>query len=486
MKKVLIYICAIAVMIAVAASGRVGAQSLYNDVEYHSFRSPVSTRLNPAAFPDNSKFYITFPRTSIGVSLPFSYNDIGFKYDEKEDRTIINLNNFINNLTDENGNTSLRLGLNIEYEMFGLGFKVKNLVNVNYALGLRFSGALTIPLNVLHLVTEGNMGENSELEFGTKNLARFQAYIYNSVGVAMKIPQTDATVGARFNLLQGAQIISVDNLSLKLTTDSVQSQWRISADYLARAAGMFNFMPDTSGQFQIIKEGAKWNNYFPQNFGFTFDLGAKYEYKDFVFSASVLDIGPGVRWTQNPAKLSHKNDHSVTFRGIDIEPLISNGRFDDSAAAFGNMLVDSLGLFDTAWSQKSFWCPVPTRLYLGASYSLKSYLRFGVLFHGEWNPKFRQNTLLSVHFNLFDWLELTAGNSFTFNGKKPDFFSPSVSASLNIGRVFHLFFTLDYISDFYLSDLKAFHFYFGASIVGYTRPKRIDYSSQGSIKLEVE
>ena len=91
-----------------------------------------------------------------------------------------------------------------------------------------------------------------------------------------------------------------------------------------------------------------------------------------------------------------------------------------------------------------------------------------------------------MHFNLFDWLELAAANSFTFDGRRPDFFSPSASISFNIGRVFQLYFTLDYLSDMRVTKMKAAHLYFGANIVGYTKPNKIKHSSQGEVKLEVE
>lgn len=498
MRKYILSSILIAVTFSIGGIRTAVAQTLNSsEIMYHSFRSPMVTRLNPAAFPSDSKFYISFPRTGIGLSLPFSYSDLAMHREVRFDSTtlksdtttIVDLNKLIDNLTSTNGNTHMRLGFNFDEELLGFGFNVKNLY-FNFAFGVSANANMTIPLNALRLLTEGNRGKNSTLDLGTDDLFAAQAYAYTSLGFAMKIPYTAATIGARLNMLYGLQVAAADNANIVLTTDSVQSQMRLNVDFLARTAGVLNLVPDTNFKFHPFEGLDSWKDYIPKNLGFTFDLGAKYEYKNFIFSASILNIGPGIHWTQNSTTFRPNNTDTLYFDGVDIEPLIVNGEFDED---YGQKMLDSvLHLVDTSMTHESFWCGVPTKFYLGASYSLKDYVRFGVLFHGEWDHGtsrafniFRQNTTLSVHVNVFDWLEVAAANSFTFDGKRPDAFNPALSISFNLARRLQFYATIDYLSNLYATNMKAFHLYFGANIVGKTNYKE-KHSSQERLRLEVE
>lgn len=486
-----------ALLIMVAASMPAKAQ-LYssNDLGYHSFRSPMATKLNPSMFPENSKFYVTLPRFDIDFSLPLGFSDV-IMHDSEG--AVIRIDSIMNKMTVKN-QMRARLGLNFGMDMLGFGFRIKDMY-FNFGSSLKMNTTVTLPLNTLRLLTDGNFGEYgregnvTDINLGDDNIFRLQLYMQYSLGFAMKIPNTDATVGARLNLLNGYEMVALDRLGLHLITDSANTRLMATTDLYAYTSGVAPIVNDSKG-LRINTD--MFNNFnmntvkqlLPKSMGFTFDLGAKYEWKDFVFSASIIDLGPGIHWTQNPVQLSTKGNDTVAFEGIDLNRVISQGGVD---TAYTNSLKDSLmALLDTAVTTNKFWYAIPTKVYLGASYSLNNMLRFGALFHGEFEPGknskviFRQNTTLSVHFNLFDWLELAAANSFTFDGRRPDFFSPSASISFNIGRVFQLYLTLDYLSDMRVTKMKAAHLYFGANIVGYTKPNKIKHSSQGELKLEVE
>lgn len=486
-----------ALLIMVAASMPAKAQ-LYssNDLGYHSFRSPMATKLNPSMFPENSKFYVTLPRFDIDFSLPLGFSDV-IMHDSEG--AVIRIDSIMNKMTVKN-QMRARLGLNFGMDMLGFGFRIKDMY-FNFGSGMKVNTTVTLPLNTLRLLTDGNFGEYgregnvTDINLGDDNIFRLQLYMQYSLGFAMKIPNTDATVGARLNLLNGYEMVALDRLGLHLITDSANTRLMATTELYAYTSGVAPIVNDSKG-LRINTD--MFNNFnmntvkqlLPKSMGFTFDLGAKYEWKDFVFSASIIDLGPGIHWTQNPVQLSTKGNDTVAFEGIDLNRVISQGGVD---TGYTNSLKDSLmALLDTAVTTNKFWYAIPTKVYLGASWSLNNMLRFGALFHGEFEPGknskviFRQNTTLSVHFNLFDWLELAAANSFTFDGRRPDFFSPSASISFNIGRVFQLYLTLDYLSDMRVTKMKAAHLYFGANIVGYTKPNKIKHSSQGELKLEVE
>lgn len=486
-----------ALFLMLAASQPVHAQ-LYssNDVNYHSFRSPMVTKLNPAAFPENSKFYVTLPRFDFDFSLPLGFNDI-ISHDDQG--AVIRIDSIMDKVTVKN-QMRARMGLNFQMDMLGFGFRVKDMY-FNFGSGLKLNTTITLPLNTLRLVSDGNFGEYgregniTDINLGDDNIFRLQTYMYYSLGFAMKIPNTDATVGLRLNLLNGLEMVSVDKLGLHLITDSANTRIMATTDLYAYTSGVAPIVNDSKGLRINTDMFSDFNmntvkQLLPKSMGFTFDLGAKYEWNNFIFSASIIDLGPGIHWTQNPVQLSTKGSDTVAFEGIDLNRVISQGGID---TGYTNSLKDSLmALLDTSVSTNKFWYAIPTKVYLGASWSLNNMLRVAALFHGEFEPSkkghliFRQNTTLSVHFSLYDWLELAAANSFTFDGKRPDFFSPSASISFNIGRVFQMYLTLDYLSDMRLSKAKAAHLYLGANITGYTKPKKVKTSSQGNVQLEVE
>lgn len=466
MKKSYLYIIAAVLTLIPLVSN---AQSMYsNDLMYHSFRSPVITRLNPAFFPDSSRFYIAFPRIDIGGGMPLSYREIGIYYDASQDRSIINLNHVIDKLR-ENGT---HFGITTEAELMHFGFKVKQL-SFNVAAGIRFTGNLNVPIEASRLLTEGNMGSAGHIEMGIQDFLLAQTYGYASLGAAYTFPKINLTVGGRLNMQDGTQVLSADHLSLdyrNINNDELQ----LSADYVMQSAGLVGLEQDSAGVYHIVR-GSK----FPKSLGCTFDLGVKYEIKGFTISASVIDLGPGIHWTESPLTIVPKHqDRVIHYSGIDLEQLVTEGVVD---SVYGQSITDSImAMIDTSISRKSFWTGVPTKVYLGASYSLKNMLRFGVLFHGEWDRgtgrafnTFRQNTMLSVNFNLFDWLELAVANSFTFDGKKFDAINPGFSASFNIARRFQMYFTVDYLSHFYVVDMKSFRAMMGFNIVDRPKVKKI-------------
>jgi len=463
-----------------------------NDVFYHSFNSPLQTRLNPVLFPYESTFYLTFPRFGAGAQLPFSYKDLGLKYNAQTDTTTVDLNHLID-LIRQKGTW---FGVNAEVDLLGFGFKVKNL-SFNFASGVRVNGNLTVPMNALHLITDGNTGDYATLDMGTTDFFLAQAYAFTSLGAAYTLPTIPLTVGARFNLLDGIQNVSADHLNLVLTNLD-DNELRLQADYLGTSAGIVRFETTkrADGTDSIaIGTGST----LPWNLGCTFDIGVKYDLDKFSFSASLLDFGPGIHWKSNVKTIVPvHSDSYISFEGIDLSR-IEIAR--DSATGEQTYKIDSTylqGFIDSLQNMmasvedgESYWSGVPTRLYLGASYTVNRLLRVGALFHGEWNRgifykdnTFRHSTTLSATFNLFNWLELSAANGFTFDGSAFSAFNPGIGVSLNLFERFQLYGAVDYLSNLYATDLKAVRAYAGVNIVNNVREKR--KRKEAELKLEQE
>lgn len=483
----------IAMAVMACFGSKANAQLLNsNDVFYHSFNSPLQTRLNPAFFPYESTFYLTLPRIGMGFQMPFSYNDLGLKYDTQTDTTTVDLNHIIN-LIQEKGTW---IGLNVDVDAIGFGFRIKNFF-VNYASGVRVNSNLTVPLNALHLLTDGNTGQYATLNMGTTDFFVGQAYIYNSLGLSYTLPNIPLTVGARFNLLDGIQNVGADNLNLILTNED-NNVLRLEADYKANAAGIVKFERfQREGKEDSI--AVSIDETLPLNLGYTFDIGAKYDLGKFSFSASLLDFGPGIQWTSNVKTVIPKHqNHVITFEGIDLSKV--NITFDEEGNPVSYKLdstylqgfVDSLkSMIATVEDGESYWCGVPTRMYLGASYTLGRMLRVGALFHGEWNRgifytgnTFRHSTSLSATFNLFNWLEVSAANAITYDGNKMNFFSPGIGVSLNLFERLQFYSAVDYLSNLYATDIKAVRAYVGINFVNNVREK--NKRKEAERKLEEE
>lgn len=465
------HITLIMLALAFATIPSIRAQRLgSNDVFFHSFRSPLATRLNPAAFPDSSKWYVTLPRVDAGLTMPVSYNDFGLQYDASRDTTVFNINDFLNTL-DSCGS---QFNINADVDLIGFGFKVGRL-SFNAATGVRVTSGLCVPLGATQLVTDGNVASETPIEMGCENFFNIQAFGHISLGAAYALPQIPLTVGGRVNLLDGLATLSANDLSMKLTTSDGGQMMQVSADYLMHMAGMAYLEENADGEMELAYDTVSFSNLPAPNWGCTFDLGATYQLGNVKLSASLLDIGPGVHWTKHPSTIVPKHQNAtLSFDGLDLSSLLTNGSLD---TAFASNLKDSLlSLVDYQTEYTDFWAGVPTRIYVGASYSLGKLLRVGYLLHGEWDrglfdkhSTFRCNNTLSATANLFDWFDLTLANAVSFDGSKADFFNPGISASLNIGRVVQMYLALDYVSNIYATDLKAARFFLGLNIVGYSK-----------------
>lgn len=451
---------ALALIALTAFGGRATAQSLNdNGIFYHSFNSPWSYSINPALFPTNLSRYSTLPRTNVDLSLPFSYRDLDLHYDSERGATIFNLSDFLNLLYDR----SLRFSANADVNLLGYGYRLGERFHLGIDIGMRNQSITTVPIELTKILTQGNMNENRHLELGTSMLTHNMSYAYASVGLGYTHPVLPLTIGARVNVLDGIQLASIDKITVDVLTSADTSTLTFVLDYMAHLGGILNIDPNNIGKTQFSFS-------FPHNFGFTVDLGAKFTLFDkLLISASLLDIGPGMKWNQHVKEIVPQNGPAhIDFDGFDVSRIRDTSYF----RAVGDSLLQKLNFTTT---EKEYWYAPPSRAYIGASYTLFNMLRVGYLFHGEWSngwfrPSgsqgiFRFNNTLSLHFNLFDWLELGVANSYTYDGQKPNFFNPGLMVSLNPGKQVQLYAAVDYVSSMTLVDIRSAHVYFGMNIV---------------------
>ena len=470
MKRLHIISLTLVMLIGLTNTTTQAQQITDNAVFYHSIRSPWSNMLNPALFPSESGWYVTTAKTSVQLALPMSYEDFHLQYDPKRGVTVLN----VNTLLDQLRLNGCHFDHNSDVNLLGMGFTINDAFHVTASAGVKYLTSFTVPLGFIDLLTEGNINESHHIDFGASDIFNGQMYAYASVGAAFKLPFFPLTIGARVNVLDGLMAVSVDNLSIDLATSEDISSLRLTSDYLIHTAGIAKLSRDEINGFSFELENLK--KFFPQNFGFSLDLGAKMKVNIFDISLSIVDLGPGVHWVQNPLTIVPKQqDVTITFDGIDLSSLINYGVVDTS---FISRFKDSaLAMIDYTTEENDYWYSVPTRMYLGASASLGKLLRAGYLFQGQWyngwfnnhhsgSNHFACNNTLSAHLNVFNWMEISATNSFVYNGDKVTWLNPGCAITVSPGRRLQVFAALEYLSSMRLTEVKAAHVMFGINMVG--------------------
>lgn len=450
-----------------ALCGSLKAQT--SNVLYSSSRIPQINALNPAFFPQDSRFYIALPGTNINFASPLTYNSI-FQYDAETEQTNVNLNSLLDTLCN-NGD----IDLNANIYIAGLGLRLHN-TYITASAQAKTTFHLGIPKGLLTFLTEGNYpyaGEKLNLIDG--NFLNAQAYTEYAVGAAHQIGKL--TVGARFKLLNGYMDLRTTGTELSLYTaedlSSIQASLATRVHYSLPFSGIdpadpFNFNPANL-------------QYFPGNWGFGLDLGAKYEFSMFEASLSILDIGKGIHWTDNIFEIAPANNEAGVFEfsGLDISSFITNGAID--TAMLGNLRDSLMTLTDFQTTEGTdYWTSVPTKFNAGIMAHLTNTIHAGLLFHGELDhnistidefsntirdSRFRSNTTLLANINLYNWVELMASCSVVNDGLKTSWFNPGFGVNVSLFRSFQFYMMVDYISNLRLVEAKQFSLIGGINII---------------------
>lgn len=441
-----------------------GQQTDGNDILYHSFRSPQSARYNPSFFPKDSRWYFSLPDVDLELGLPLSYSNLGLVYDPSRNASVLNINRMLNNIS----NRPFNLGLDADVDLLGLGFKTGDYVAVQVGSGLRNITDLTVPTEILDFLANGNAGETRVYDFGDEDIFRTTTMAYVSLGITFQLPDLPVWIGARGKLLNGLHTLNVDNLKLELATADDMNSMSLSTDFMARESGLMSMDIGDNGEFMVDDDLR-----LPTNYGVSFDLGAHARLGAFDFSFSILDLGPGITWSDSSRTFSAATrDKTISFDGIDINRLI-----DDQDGLWQSWEDSLAGMLNYVRDITPFTDPLPTRMYAGLSVTISDMLRLGYMFRGQWNKgdyrgdSFRCNNSLSLHANLADWIELSVANSMVFDGKIPKFFNPGASMIFSFATRLQVYVAADYVSSIYLADMRSAHVMVGLNIVGQTKDR---------------
>ena len=446
-----------------------------NNMFYHMLRTPQSNLLNPAFFPTNSSWYITLPGADIQFGSPVAVSDF-IKYDRVNERTVINLDSMMNNLTNDN---KFRLGANVN--LLGFGFKVNNtFINFNTRLinhvSVGFPVDMVEALRIGNIDAAGNVRPVVELLNG--DVLNATSYLETGLGVIQRFEPINLTVGVRAKLLFGVANVQTDNTRLVFNTSPNLDTVTAHMYYEIQSATCAPY--DTTQKKFIFNLGDVLGN---ANTGIAFDLGARYDWGPFSFSFSINDLTGGIHWKNNVMTWNPQNGQgAIVFNGVDMNGMFNGGNFsmDSLTSQLEHQLED---MTPEKKDSGDYWFSIPTKINLGASYSFGRMFRAGFLFHGQFDRgllcksnalsmdlgdtknTFRWNTTLSIGMNLYDWLEVTAANSIVYDGSGMDLFNPGLGIVATPGRVFQIYLMGDYLSSFYITDSKAFNLKVGINLL---------------------
>lgn len=446
-----------------------------NNMFYHMLRTPQSNLLNPAFFPTNSSWYITLPGADIQFGSPVAVSDF-IKYDRVNERTVINLDTMMNNLTDDN---KFRLGANVN--LLGFGFKVNNTF-INFNTRLINHVSVGFPVDMVEALRIGNIDAAGNVrpvvEMLNGDVLNATSYLETGLGVIQRFEPINLTVGVRAKLLFGVANVQTDNTRLVFNTSPNLDTVTAHMYYEIQSATCVPY--DTNQKKFIFNLGDVLGN---ANTGIAFDLGARYDWGPFSFSFSINDLTGGIHWKNNVMTWKPQNGQgAIVFNGVDMNGMFNGGNFsmDSLTSQLEHQLED---MTPEKKDSGDYWFSIPTKINLGASYSFGRMFRAGFLFHGQFDRgllcksnalsmdlgdaknTFRWNTTLSIGMNLYDWLEVTAANSIVYDGSGMDLFNPGLGIVATPGRVFQIYLMGDYLSSFYITDSKAFNLKVGINLL---------------------
>lgn len=325
---------------------------------------PQVTYLNPALTP-RYKFSLGIPGSSVYIQQSVS----GFSFNKlaQADGDVLkaDLNKLYDAMAKKNYFTTIT-----QTDLLRFSLKVNARMYLTLNSTAKVYNRLMLPRDVLGIFINGTLAYVNNTATLSPQLENV-TYLENGAS-ASYIVNKKLTVGARLKFLKGIVNASTNNATFDLSLDE---NYGITIQGAAdiRTSGIHNL---DSSEYEVEDN---WQDYLDNN-GFAFDIGATYKLNErLTLGLSVIDIG-GIRWKNDlygyqmdPARANY------TFRGIDLEGLFNN---DDG---YFSEVQDSLQeKFDLEEGKiESYRTPLPSKLYMSASYRIGRNFNAGLLFFAE-------------------------------------------------------------------------------------------------------
>ncbi len=430
---------------------------------YGSTRIPQMNNVNPAFFPTDNKVYVSTFGVNFSLGLPIALSDVVQTNKQLTDPqtgrqrnyNYIDLNNLMTKLTENN-----QINLGLDQYLMGFGFRLLNNF-FTFSTQLRMTANLGLPLDVLELINKGNAnietGEVRDVDIVNGNLLTSQAYIELALGYGIKLH--NLTVGVRAKPLMGLYNLTTANTHVTMHTDN--DLQRITADAYYQACLSLPIDVEYYEGLTLNNIGDELSKALQNGqiarpaVGLGVDLGAKYNWKMFEFSASILDLGC-LKWkTVYSLHPSSGKNAEFVFEGIDVTSAVQNQaiNFDTLATAFKEQLTT---LSDAALEKgDAYSTGLHTKFNLAAFANFPTWpkTRAGIVINGTMTPRMlgggktrmmRKNITMVASVNLFNWLEVSLSNTIVSNGYKSRVLNPGVGINSMLGRSVQGFLLLDF------------------------------------------
>lgn len=381
---------------------------------------PQSNLQNPALHNDSSKVVISFPGLSgmyFDFSSDFAINNLIHKgTGSLADSLVLDIEGFHNSLKETNAiqqhfSTPLfYLGIRSKQSFFSFGITEKEMARFSFAKSL------------ITFIKEGNapyMGKDFDL--GNMDM---DAYHYRefAFGFSKELAKKKLTVGAKAKILYGKFAIQTQQMNLKVETAADGSYLNLRSDMNINISGPVTVEYDTDNYFKDLNtDNMEAGTYLMQkgNMGMAFDLGAVYKLTPkIIFSGSIVDIGK-ISFKKDNHNLNHVSNYK--WEGIDFSHSLDESKADyvdpgDLADAEFEKLKSSFRPQKSEFNAKAFDMSLPTKIYLGGTYSVNDHLGFGVLDCLYNNGSTSRNSLtISANTMLGNFFSLTGSYSMIGN-----------------------------------------------------------------------
>lgn len=380
-----------AAAIAIGASALISASAQNTYSGYFLDNYTYRYQLNPAFGSD--KNFVSIPGIgNINASLVGNLN-LGDVLYNVDGQTVLFTNPDVStqqvlaNINDDN-----HLESNIKLNILSAGFKAFggfNTISINARTNVGFN----IPGTMFSLAKEGLTNKSYDIS----NMgAHADAYAEIALGHSREIIK-GLRIGANIKVLLG--IGNVDAYFNEANIDLGHNDWiaTTNADIYASVKGLSYKTSRNEHTGHEYVSSAKIDNFSaPTGYGFAADLGVEYKYRDFSFSAAVLDLGV-ISWDNT----MHASTNGTKTVHTDAFTFNVDDNADNSLDKELDLLVDDLSklyeLEDNGNIGKRSRSLAPT-MNASVEYALPMYrkLSFGLL-----------NT---THFdNEYSWTQFTLG-----------------------------------------------------------------------------
>lgn len=353
-----------------AACATAEAQNTYSAyfLDNYLYRS----EMNPAF--GNESNYVGFPalaNMNIGMEGNLHLKNVLFNVNGKTSlftNPNVSVEEVMSGIHDKN-----RLGANIKLNILNGGFKAWGGYN-SIAVNVRADVNAQIPGSLFSLLKEGISNQTYDISNFRANAVGYGEIVLNHSRDIKQVPGLRVGASVKFLLGYGQVDARFDEASLTLGQDS----WNIRSNALIRASVKgLSYKTDYNDDAQReYVSGAELDGTGLNGFGMAFDLGAQYKWRDFRFSAALLDLG----------FISWSNTSVASTQGV-REVQTSRYEFDvtgdDDSKEWDRLKNDLTALYqmDDLGNQGGRTTSLAATLNFGAEYTLPYYrnLTFGLV-----------------------------------------------------------------------------------------------------------